>query len=154
MINFLFFFIILIISIPYVNFSQEIKIYAVSSSSMAPALKYGDLILVKKQKEYHQSEIISFTRYSQSEIITHRLIKKNPYQTKGDANKAEDDWPLKNQQILGKVVFKMPFLGKLIILSKTLLGLILLVIVPTTIIIYQELIQIKKQLFKYFLKRG
>jgi hypothetical protein len=35
------------------------------------------------------------------------------YTTKGDANNAEDSWTLSEEEIIGKVVTKIPYAGRL-----------------------------------------
>ena len=67
-------------------------------------------------------DIISF-RQGQS-IITHRISKvilsdmQKSYITKGDNNLAEDDEIVKYDDIIGKVIYVMPYLGSLIKILK------------------------------------
>ena len=48
--------------------------------------------------------------------VTHRIISQNEkgYRTKGDANKTEDPVPAEASQIIGRVVFHLPYLGYVI----------------------------------------
>lgn len=131
------------------NFPGNYKIFLVQSGSMSPAIKTGDLVVVKPISKYKKGDVITFLS-SNKFNVTHRIINIENKQitTKGDANKTNDQEIVNLTQILGKVKYRIPFLGYLIIFVKTIPGLITLIIIPSTIIIYQEFLQIKKNLKK------
>ncbi len=118
------------------------RLLAVQSGSMAPKIKPGSIVIVRRDKEYHEGEVISFQRGDL--IITHRLVKVEQrgrerwYQTKGDANKEIDSRKVSQDQVVGKVVGVVPWLGWLAIWGRTEKGFIGLVVIPATIIIYTE----------------
>jgi len=54
---------------------------------------------------------------------------------------------------VGKVELSIPFVGYPIAFAKTLPGLIVLIIVPGTIIVYNELLNIKKEIIELLKKK-
>ena len=93
--------------------------YHVLSGSMDPAMPVGSLIYVSEEspEEVKEEDIIAFfSSVEESGIITHRVKKNNivsgTFQTKGDANEAEDPMPVPYRNFIGKVVFTVPYLVK------------------------------------------
>lgn len=126
------------------------KVLAVQSGSMEPALKVGSLIVVKKTNSYQKGEIITYRNKNNSQTTTHRLveIKNGEFVTKGDANNANDSGLINQDFIVGKVILAIPFLGYPISFAKTMPGLITLIIIPSTIIVYSEVLNIKSEIIK------
>lgn len=99
-----------------------IKTYVIVSGSMRPELNIGDIAIVKQVEEttLNTGDIISF-REGQS-VITHRIdsVQKTDndikYQTKGDNNNTTDQNLVKKNNIEGKMIGKIPYLGYLLIL--------------------------------------
>ncbi len=98
-----------------------IKTYIIISGSMEPNMNIGDIVVVKntKQKALKKGDIISF-RENQS-IITHRINEvlkldgEIKYRTKGDKNNICDSELVKYENIEGKVILRLPKVGKLIL---------------------------------------
>jgi len=134
-----------------------IKLYAVQSGSMEPAISAGSLVLSKPTEGYQIGNIITFKAEEDRLInnpkytITHRVFEVNEtetgieYVTKGDANDTRDSRAVSKDLVLGKTIFSIPFLGYPISYAKTREGLIILVIIPATMIIYSEMLNIKKE---------
>ena len=134
------------------------KAFIVESGSMEPAVKVGSLVITSKSPTYVSGDIITF-KGPGKETVTHRIQYKDypnglqaspEYLTAGDANKTFDTGKVKEEQIVGKVVFTLPFAGYLASFAKDPKGFILLVIVPATIIIYEELKFIRNEFGKAF----
>lgn len=114
------------------------RFYTVLSESMKPALKMGSLIAVKPVKpDYlHAGDIIAFTdAFKPDQITSHRIveIKNNnnmSFVTKGDANSVNDENLVYSNNVIGKVVFHIPYVGMLLNFVKTKKGIILLIIIP------------------------
>src|SRR4030065_1564901 len=74
----------------------------VTSNSMWPALKRGDLVIVKKAEpdEIKIGTVVVFIH--QNGLAVHRIVKVSgdTYTTKGDANTAEDE-PITFDEIVG-----------------------------------------------------
>jgi len=127
------------------------KLLMVQSGSMEPTIMTGDVILIKKSSEYLVSDIITFEDV-QSRIVTHRIFSlsensKNEFITKGDANRTEDNAIVVVSDILGKVVYTIPSLGYLIVFAKKPIGIVVLLIIPSILIVFDEV-------FGIFFRKG
>lgn len=149
--------------------TQGFKLYVVESGSMAPQLPLGAVVLVSPHAQeivsplvtalprFHKGETITFK--SGKEVFTHRIINSEEvagqifYITKGDTNKAGDRERVEEKQVIGKVVFSVPFVGYLVSFVKSQQGYIFLIIIPATLIIYNEIINIKEEVKKFLAKR-
>lgn len=120
---------------------------------MAPTLKAGDLIFSKKQDTYAVGDIVTYIPRGESkniESITHRIIeiKDSNFITKGDANPSEDTESVTPKQVKGRYVFRVPFFGYVVAFAKTTPGIIFLIVIPGTIIIYGEVQNIISEIKK------
>ena len=94
-----------------------IKTYAILSGSMEPDIKTGDIVIVKEtdESDIEIGDVISFRRGQT--VITHRIIEivedTKTYKTKGDNNNVEDSVDVEFGSIEGKVIGRIPFLGKI-----------------------------------------
>ena len=107
--------------------SSKYRFYSVISSSMYPALKLGDLIVVRicEPKDVQIGDIITVDLAPDGilSMLTHRLIDTLSefgsvqglwLVTKGDANIATDI-PIPADQLIGKVVCRVPIVGRLLV---------------------------------------
>jgi signal peptidase I len=143
----------------------KIRAFVVSSGSMEPTLKTGSVVLVVPQSDYQVDDIITFKRDIKANIkdpnstATHRIIEvkddegRATFTTKGDANQSPDGESVEVVRVLGKVTFSIPYIGKLVAFAKTQLGFLVLIIIPATLIVYSELMNIKKEILKLFKKK-
>lgn len=141
------------------------KLYTVQSGSMEPAISTGSIVVSRPSKTYTLGNIITFKNESDRNnpnpqfTTTHRIVDQREldgeiaYITKGDANDGVDGTPVQKDLILGKVIFSTPLLGYLIGFTRTQKGLIFLIIIPATIIVYNELLNIQKEIKKLLEKR-
>lgn len=77
------------------------------------------LFLQKKERiPLKPGDIITF--HNEDTVVTHRVVKKEEgtFITKGDANKNADPIPVAKSQIIGRVVFCLPYLGYIIYFLK------------------------------------
>ena len=99
------------------------QVFTVLSGSMEPTYHTGSLIYVKEaaREDIAVGDPITF-RLTGDTVATHRVVamvpdESNPavqnYVTKGDANESEDGRPVSFDQIIGKPVFTIPYLGYL-----------------------------------------
>jgi signal peptidase len=107
----------LIIILIFVTISCFLKTLVVTSGSMSPTFKPGDLIFVTKidSKDVKPGQIITF-RTADGAILTHRVVEikaDGEIITKGDANKTNDSWPngWKLKKATVKYLFSIPKLG-------------------------------------------
>lgn len=96
-------------------------IAAITSSSMWPALKQGDIVFIKGVGAKIEVKIGDIVVYKNERGFTiHRVIQmdENTLTTKGDANNVADA-PLAYSELIGKTVdlkgklIRLPYLGKL-----------------------------------------
>lgn len=136
--------ILLFFIVPQFNLPGVYKLFLVQSGSMSPTINTGDMVIVQPSKHFYQNDIITFV--GSSFTTTHRLINIDGqnFTTKGDANQVSDQEKINQSQVVGKVNYIIPKIGYLIMFTKTLPGLIILIIIPSTVIVWQELLKIKK----------
>lgn len=92
---------------------------AIGSGSMTGTINKGDAVIYKvydKEKdELEPGEVMVF--YKGNMMIVHRIIKKYTiydevvYQTKGDANEKPDNWIVKEEDVIGTVKFRVPWIA-------------------------------------------
>jgi len=129
--------------------------FVVLSGSMEPAIKTGSIIFSYPAESYVQGDVITFAPNGNAgKLVTHRIVTKTypdgldsppSYLTAGDANEEFDSWEIKDENITGKNLLTIPYLGYIAEKAKTPYGFILFVIVPATIIIYEEIKSLLKE---------
>lgn len=120
----------------------------VLSGSMTPAINAGDVIITleKEASMINEGDIITFnpSENSSKTPITHRvtnITKENNtifFQTKGDANNVVDDFLVSEHNIIGTVIFTIPYLGYLPNFIQSPTGFILFIILPGSLLITSE----------------
>ncbi len=131
------------------------KLMVVQSGSMEPVIKMGSMIVVKPSEDYKIGDMISFmNRVEREESITHRIIDleviegESFYVTKGDANEDPDPRRVAKRDIIGKVLFSIPYFGYAVDFAKKPLGFALIIILPASIIILDEARKIYEEIKK------
>lgn len=118
----------------------------VYGGSMQPEINGGDLAIVKNvdPREIVVGEVITF--YTDGKFVTHRVVDvlPNGFVTKGDANNAPDIDPVYSNNVIGKVVFVVPYFGYVIHYAGTFWGLVTLVWIPAAALIALEIKNILK----------
>ncbi len=94
-----------------------IKPVGVATASMYPQINVGDAVVIKKcnANDVSVQDIIEYQM--EGYTVIHRVISK--YQkdgeyffiTKGDNNQDEDTKPVSEEQLIGKVIFKVPYIA-------------------------------------------
>lgn len=109
-------------------FGVEMK--AVLTGSMEPELSVGSLLIIKPT-EYEEIKVgddITYVRDKNLTLVTHRVIKKDDetqkITTQGIANNSPDN-PTSFENVVGKVVFHIPFVGYFVIWTSTVKGKII-----------------------------
>ncbi|MBQ3142652.1 MAG: signal peptidase I [Bacilli bacterium] len=136
------------------------SLYTIISPSMTPNLNVYDVVFVSKTntKKLKKGDIISFyvknSRLGDTPV-THRIIDiqtlgtgENSFQTKGDYNLEPDEWryPVTESDVVGKVLFKIPSLGRLQFFLTSKKGWFMVVLVPALGIIAFDLFKLIKLL--------
>ncbi len=118
------------------------RLLIVTSGSMAPQINMGDIIVIDTNvNNITKEDVITFM--VKDKIVTHRVIEtfikenRSYYLTKGDANKEVDPWVVRYDNILGKTIYSIPYIGMpiifLAILSK---DYVTFVVTLTSIILF------------------
>lgn len=139
----------LLLIISVLPITGNIKFMIVQSGSMEPAIKTGSIVMTKPASEYKVGDVITFGPYSRTKApTTHRIyeIQGGTYITKGDKNNAPDTKPVTKREIIGKVVFDVPYLGYVINFVRQPLGFVLVLVFPAGIIISDEIKKIVKEI--------
>ena len=122
------------------------KVMTVISGSMEPAIKMGSVVIVKPADDYKIGDVITFGLYSNTKSpITHRIndikiVNSQPvYITKGDVNNAPDVREIQKKDIVGKLLFSVPYVGYAVDFAKKPIGFALIIIIPAVVIIFDEI---------------
>ena len=115
------FVIVLIILVCFIGGIFKYQPIAVLSNSMYPTFARGDAVVVQilEKKEFSKLKKGDILYYSKDDkLVIHRIIeiketeeKKLEIKTKGDNNNTEDNWIIKEEEIIGKVKFMVPYIG-------------------------------------------
>ncbi len=92
---------------------------AIATGSMVPTINKGDVVIIEKfdnnVDKLKEGQIIAFEYHGV--LIVHRIIRisevKGEYflYTQGDANNAEDGYPVTQDMIVGTISVKIPYIG-------------------------------------------
>jgi len=102
--------------------------YAVLSGSMEPEISVGSIVYTKEvEPEKLQERNVVTYRLNGSTVVTHRIVEvdteKQQFITKGDANEVNDGSPVNYEQVVGKAVLDIPYIGYISIYIRTPLGI-------------------------------
>ncbi|MBQ2828143.1 MAG: signal peptidase I [Clostridia bacterium] len=126
------------------------SIMTVLTGSMEPDYKVGDIVIVKKTvtDELKVKDVITF--YSndptmEGQIVTHRIIDiteengQRLFETKGDNNQIADLEKVEEEDVIGKVQGRVPYVGKAANFMQTnRTAFFLIVILPMLVIMALE----------------
>lgn len=133
-----------------------ISLYTIVSPSMEPNIMVYDVIVdfrVEKENDLKIGDVITF--YSESidtggYTVTHRIKEiyeeegVKYYVTKGDNNQDEDEGVITFDNIMGKVKYVIPALGKIQFFVSSKFGWVLIILIPALGIILIDIAKIIK----------
>jgi signal peptidase len=91
------------------------------SDSMRPAIRAGDLVVTSAEPaaSIHRGDIVTFSDPGlRGRLVTHRVVGMEPsgasiaFLTLGDANSATESWSVGRDASIGKVVLRVPAIGR------------------------------------------
>ena len=138
------------------KFEPKFSLYTIISPSMEPTIKVYDVILDEKVEDPHtiqKGDVITFVStsfISQGMTVTHRVVdvvdngNGVEFITQGDNNLEPDSDTAKAYNVLGKVVMKIPQLGRLQFFLASNGGWLLVVLFPALFIIVNDIFKIVK----------
>jgi signal peptidase len=125
------------------------QVDTVLSGSMEPVIPTGSILVSRTvaSDSINVGDIITFSGSGRDRFITHRVTAIDQtnglvFTTKGDANNAKDPFTVPAENVVGKVLVHIPFLGFLFSFVKTPFGMILTLVLPGLFIIGLELREI------------
>lgn len=112
--------IVVILIVMLISCKFRFGVLTIGSGSMTGTINKGDMILYERYEEDEQiktGDIIVFT--SEDLRVVHRVVDQRDlgeeirYYTKGDANEQEDEGYRIRKDVIGKVKFRIPYIGYL-----------------------------------------
>lgn len=136
--------------------NPKMGLFTIISPSMTGTLNVYDVVFTKKinNNDYKTGDIITF--YSTNDFfkgtpITHRIVdvvettgSGKMYVTKGDANSAVDSDKVYPSNVLGKVLFKVPQLGRVQFFLASKGGWLIGILIPALAIIAYDIYKVIK----------
>lgn len=127
------------------------RAYIITTESMKPSINPGDIIVIKEAKEENLNVNDIITVKTETGINTHRIIRIEPdskkrYVIKGDNNNIEDEGTIEIDQILGKMIFRIPTLGKVAKALQDEVYVIIIIIILLQIFIHYQNTQEKNRI--------
>jgi len=100
-----------------------------TGSSMEPLIHHGDLLVLKRASSYQVGDIVGYKPFLPAGVssdyrlplIVHRIVdvdKRGWFVTKGDNFDRKDPYAVKEDLIVGKFWFSVPYLGYLFMLAQ------------------------------------
>lgn len=138
------------------KFEPFVSLYTIISPSMTPNINVWDVVVSKKvnsPKEIKVGDVITFistSSVSKGMTVTHRVVEitKNEngvaYKTKGDNNLSPDSAPAEYRNLIGKVILRIPQLGRVQDFLGTKGGWLIVIVIPALIIIISDILKIFK----------
>jgi len=157
---------VLVIGCEYVFFfglryafgTEYLPFHPVSSESMLPTLRVGDLIIVKgvESAAVSLNDIIVFHNpRNRNMLIVHRvvgIVKAGDtlyFETKGDNNPGRDNWDpypgVPEHLVVGVVIGTIPYVGYVILALKEPLGMAIVALLTALVIVYEFVIPLTKR---------
>ncbi len=131
-----------------------VKFMTVTGCSMEPTITESDIVVVNTvNTQPNVGDIVSYRHIfgeNQRYIVTHRVVEvvNEGYITQGDAYSRPDGYTVAPEDVVGVLLFKIPYVGVLVHFAATIGGLLTLVILPAAILIFQEICEIVRLIKK------
>ena len=138
------------------KYKPAFSLYTIISGSMEPNINVYDVVVdtkVDNPEDIKVGDIITFTSSSSltyGVTITHRVIAIDNsngvyrYRTQGDNNLVPDDTYVEFGNILGKVLFKVPQLGRVQFLLLKAGSWLFIILIPSLGIVIYDLLKVLK----------
>jgi len=124
------------------------------SHPFEPTLHVGDLIIVQgvAPKEIvvgpdpYGDIIVFYQNYAGGERIVHRAIAKEDrngtwyFQTQGDGNSGPDSVKVPEDQVIGKVILRIPWVGHIALIMHNSFGIFIIIILIVILVIVEFMI--------------
>lgn len=138
-------------------YEPKFSLYTIISPSMEPNLRVYDIIIdqrIDSPNDIKIGDVITFvstSSISSNKTVTHRVIDividetgNYQYKTKGDNNLSPDSAYAEYRNVIGKVLFKIPQLGRIQFFLANQAGWLIVVVIPALFIIIKDILKIVK----------
>lgn len=137
-----------------INKQPAFSMYTIISPSMEPNINVYDVVFNKRVTDVNtikEGDVITFISTSslgEGLTITHRvkeIIKTEDgvkFRTKGDNNVSSDASLVSSENIIGKVLFKIPQLGRIQFLLQSKGGWLFVLLIPALAIVIYDVIKV------------
>src|ERR1700760_810697 len=105
------------------------------TGSMEPTISPGDVVINEQiaPAEAKVGDIVTFRDpEQQSKLLTHRVVARRrigggrfAFVTQGDANNTQEHWRVPADGQIGKVLYTVPWVGRIAVFARTRLGMLL-----------------------------
>lgn len=123
--------------------------YIVLTASMTPEIAPGDAVVVRDvpANQIQVGDVITFQPRNGGDVpVTHRVAEvlvlsdgSRAFVTKGDANEDADAGAVTPDQLVGKVVITLPYIGHVVAFVNSPVGFGVLVVLPISLLILTEI---------------
>lgn len=155
-------FLIVLVSIPvlcifFSIITGYLKLFIILSGSMIPVANIGDAILIQKTsaEDIKVGDMIAFYQGKDlKSTVSHRVIeiyKENgniSFQTKGDNVEKKDPFIVESKHLIGKAVFRIPYIGYLTKFSKKPIFFMIFTIIPSILLLVGEIKNLSRTEFE------
>lgn len=136
------------------DYQPKISLYTIISGSMEPNIRVYDVVIdltVSDPSQIKIGDVITFkstSGISKGLIVTHRVVDiklvngKYEFVTKGDWNATIDSDTAKFENIIGKVILRIPQLGRLQFFLASKMGWFIVVLLPAMGVIVYDVIKV------------
>lgn len=139
------------------NYTPPFGLYTIISGSMQPSINVYDVVVsaqVEDLNEVKVGDVITFIstwEVNYGATVTHRVISISKtetgefqFATKGDYNKTPDGTYVTQDNLIGRVVMRIPELGRLQFFLATKTGWFIVIFIPAMFIVVMDIIKIFK----------
>lgn len=136
------------------KYEPEIALYTIISPSMEPNINVYDVVVTKKVKDFSTikaGDVITFISSStlgEGLTVTHRVkevVKTEDdikFRTQGDNNSIPDSALASSKNVLGKVMFKVPWVGHIQFFLQSKGGWLFALLIPAMVIVVYDIYKV------------
>lgn len=138
------------------KYEPAISLYTIISPSMEPNINVYDVVVTTKVTDFStikEGDVITFVSNSSlgdGLTITHRvktvLATENgiKFRTQGDNNPIPDSSLVNEENVLGKVAFKIPWIGHIQFLLQSKGGWLFALLIPAAIVVIYDIVKVMR----------
>ena len=136
-----------LLALPHIS---SYDVLVVSGGSMEPAIHLGSVVVVDRSARAPQVGAVVTFHDPYEGIVTHRIVAVGPssFLTKGDANNSVDVTGRTSSEVIGSVLFSVPYVGYLLNLLEQPLVFLALLLGAGVALVVGELRTIAREIRK------